>query len=59
MVTAHTFVHPRRSAAASSGSAALLSILGSMVAIGVATAGLLVVPAAALLVFGPALLAAF
>ncbi len=36
--------------------AALLSILGSAVAIGVAALALLVVPLAALLVFGPALL---
>lgn len=39
--------------------AAILSVLGSMVAIGVIAIGLLVVPAAALLVFGPALLARF
>ncbi len=37
--------------------AAALSILGSMVAIGVAALGLLVVPVAALVVFGPPLLA--
>ena len=37
--------------------AAVLSILGSMVAIGVAGAGVLVVPVAAIVVFGPALLA--
>lgn len=39
--------------------AAILSVLGSMVAIGVIAIGLLVVPVAALLVFGPALLARF
>lgn len=36
--------------------AAVLSILGSMAAIGIATIGLLVVPVAALVVFGPVLL---
>jgi len=36
--------------------AAVLSILGSMAAIGIAAIGLLVVPMAALIVFGPALL---
>lgn len=41
--------------AASAAGAALLSITGSMVAIGVAALGLLVVPVAALVVFGPAL----
>jgi hypothetical protein len=35
--------------------AAVLSILGSMVAFGIAAVGLLVVPVAALIVFGPAL----
>lgn len=36
--------------------ATVLSILGSMVAIGIATVGLLVVPVAAAIVFGPALI---
>lgn len=36
--------------------AAVLSILGSMLVIGIAALGLLVVPIAALVVFGPALL---
>ncbi|RZI95935.1 MAG: hypothetical protein EOO67_01535 [Microbacterium sp.] len=35
--------------------AAVLSITGSIVAIGIAAVGLLVVPIAALVVFGPAL----
>ncbi len=39
--------------------AAVLSVLGSVLAIGVAAVGLLVVPAAVIVVFGPALLAAF
>lgn len=38
---------------------AILSVLGSMVAIGVIAIGLLLVPVAALVVFGPALLARF
>ncbi|KZE88946.1 hypothetical protein [Microbacterium sp. TNHR37B] len=41
---------------ASAGGAAVLSILGAAVAIGIAALGLLVVPAAAAIVFGPALL---
>ena len=45
--------------AATSVGAAVLSILGSMIAIGVAAMGVLVVPVAALVVFGPALLARF
>ncbi len=56
--------HPRQPATrlgrgASATSAAVLSIIGSMLAIGVAATGLLVVPVAALLVFGPAMLALF
>lgn len=39
--------------------AAVLSVLGSMLAIGVAAIGVLVVPIAALVAFGPALLQAF
>ncbi|CAN7218944.1 hypothetical protein LJR045_000780 [Microbacterium sp. LjRoot45] len=41
---------------ASATGAAVLSILGSMAAIGIAALGLLVVPVAALVVFGPVLL---
>jgi len=41
----------------SSFGAAVLSILGSMIAIGFVALGLLVVPIAALIAFGPALLA--
>ena len=36
--------------------AAILSVTGTIVAIGIAALGLLIVPAAALVVFGPALL---
>ena len=43
----------------STAAATALSILGGVVAIGIAAVGLLVVPVAALVVFGPALLAAF
>lgn len=49
---------PRVPAVSSLG-AALLSILGSMIAIGIAALGLLVVPVAAVVVFGPALLTRF
>jgi len=52
-------VHTPRSAVGRVGSttgAAVLSILGSMVAFGIAAIGLLVVPVAAAIVFGPALL---
>ncbi|MBF4561768.1 hypothetical protein ITJ43_06405 [Microbacterium sp. VKM Ac-2870] len=48
-----------RVAGVSSLGAAVLSILGSMIAIGIAALGLLVVPVAAIVVFGPALLARF
>ena len=44
-----------RGRAASSAGAAVLSITGSIVAIGIAAVGLLVVPIAALVVFGPTL----
>lgn len=53
---------PRRipaSARVSPGAAAVLSVLGSMLAFGIAALGLLVVPVAAALAFGPALLALF
>ncbi|MBN9213943.1 MAG: hypothetical protein ABS62_03550 [Microbacterium sp. SCN 70-200] len=43
----------------SAGGAAVLSIGGTIVAIGIALLGLLVVPIAAAIVFGPALLAQF
>lgn len=43
----------------SAGAAAVLSVLGSMLAFGIAALGLLVVPVAAAVVFGPALLALF
>ncbi|CAI9393088.1 hypothetical protein [Microbacterium sp. T2.11-28] len=54
----HTARTPRTAAArvSSATGAAVLSILGSMAAIGIVAIGLLVVPVAALIVFGPALL---
>ena len=56
--TPHTARAPRTAAGrvGSATGAAVLSILGSMAAIGIAAIGLLVVPVAALIVFGPALL---
>lgn len=52
---------PRTAAArgASATGSAVLSILGTIAAIGIAALGLLVVPVAALVVFGPALLELF
>lgn len=54
----HTVRTPRSAVGrvGSATGAAVLSILGSMVAIGIAAVGLLVVPVAAAIVFGPALL---
>ncbi len=52
--------HSRRISPAervSAGGAAVLSVLGSMLAFGIVALGLLVVPVAAIIVFGPALLA--
>lgn len=54
----HTSRAPREAGVSSLG-AAVLSVLGSMIAIGIAALGLLVVPVAAIVVFGPALLARF
>lgn len=45
------------SARLSTGGAAVLSVAGTVVAIGIAALGLLVVPLAAVIAFGPALLA--
>jgi hypothetical protein len=56
MATASLSRHPSRTPAPA---AAILSILGNIAVIGVVALGALVVPVAALLVFGPALLAAF
>lgn len=50
---------PTPASALSTTRAAVLSVLGSMLAIGVAAIGVLVVPIAALVAFGPALLQAF
>ncbi|MFI8631218.1 hypothetical protein ACIGEP_01305 [Microbacterium sp. NPDC077663] len=45
--------------AGSATSAAVLSVLGTIAAIGIAAIGLLVVPVALLVAFGPSLLAMF
>lgn len=59
-LSAHPFRHRTSPAErASAGAAAVLSVLGSMLAFGIAALGLLVVPVAAAVVFGPALLALF
>jgi hypothetical protein len=56
MATASLPRHPSRTSAPA---AAVLSILGNIAAIGIIAIGALVVPVAALVVFGPALLALF
>ncbi|MFS0867957.1 hypothetical protein AB3M83_11575 [Microbacterium sp. 179-B 1A2 NHS] len=67
MATATLHLRPHRSVRpaptttgrTSTTAATVLSVLGSVAAIGIAAIGLLVVPVAALIVFGPALFAAF
>ncbi|WP_413354093.1 hypothetical protein [Microbacterium sp. 1P06AB] len=60
MATATLTTTPRsRASAGTTTGAAVLSVLGTVLAIGIAATSLLVVPAALLIAFGPSLLSLF